>query len=115
MVWDTSGVCTVPVSPTTIDTLKWDNCFTNSLQDTDAVNNLSVFPNPATDNVAVRLGKAEKEFTIELVTLKGKTLLLQKGRHAQNKSIDISNISVGLYFLKVQALTWWGIQMLEKR
>lgn len=72
------------------------NCSTgvNEIKKDDFV---KIFPNPATDNITIKLPK-EMEFSeINLVNLFGKTIL-----QTQSKNIDVRGIQNGIYFLKIK-------------
>jgi Secretion system C-terminal sorting domain len=63
-----------------------------------------VYPNPATEELNIKLNKAlEKDATIELYSIEGKLVysyMLLK--HTESMNIDVSNISTGLYFLRIR-------------
>lgn len=74
----------------------------------EAISNLSVFPNPATDVVTIHFNlAANSESFIELMDLKGSRILLleqeQLNQGAVQKELNVSAIPAGSYILKVHA------------
>lgn len=64
-----------------------------------AKNEFSVYPNPATNNIAVNLGSRQSA-AYEIVSISGATML--KGELASNNNrIDITDLKKGVYFLSV--------------
>lgn len=60
----------------------------------------SIHPNPATDNVTVRLSETNKKTAhYNIVDIQGK--LIQSGKTAGNQDIDIHSLSPGIYFIKL--------------
>lgn len=65
-----------------------------------AVNTFKVFPNPAADIFTVS-SENEAIQSIALYDITGKQLLLEADVNAQNKELDISHLSQGLYMVSV--------------
>lgn len=63
----------------------------------EAISDIEIYPNPAFEKLFVRNIKNTQDFTISDIT--GKVLL--HGRVKENESVNISNLSSGLYFIKV--------------
>jgi hypothetical protein len=65
--------------------------------------NVSVFPNPASDKLFIKLDKNVKGvFNAALLTLDGKTILSkQLNTNTETNIIDLSTISSGVYFVTV--------------
>ncbi len=65
---------------------------------------LNVFPNPANDNITVELQtKSTQSINIELMTITGE-IIISESSEASGKftrSIDISKLAQGIYFLKI--------------
>jgi hypothetical protein len=63
--------------------------------------NLSVFPNPATDNVTINIGNTVSGTkTIELYDITGK-LVLARSTDTNTAQVDLTSVSKGTYFVKV--------------
>jgi trimeric autotransporter adhesin len=62
---------------------------------------VSIFPNPANTLVTIRSEKSNSEFTtVEITDVFGKQLIFQPG-NASEKTIDISALQNGIYFIRV--------------
>jgi len=68
----------------------------NELQLTETI---SIFPNPATDNVKVNLPKNMEEASVNVFNVLGKKVITQK-INATNNKIKISHLNSGVYLLK---------------
>ena len=70
---------------------------------------LSVFPNPADDNVNIRYNALESgDFILKLVDVAGKTLIQQNKHFEKGENIlelKTSTIATGLYFVKLRSET----------
>lgn len=64
----------------------------------NADNNILVYPNPANDLLTIQVNSSTKNFTVEIFNLIGKQIF----KSSNNKSIDVSSFSQGLYFIKVK-------------
>jgi hypothetical protein len=74
-------------------------------QEQPELQNCTVFPNPASGQVFIQLSSAsETDLTVELVSIDGEVQLSQKFETIEGmnkKSIDISGLQSGVYFLRV--------------
>jgi hypothetical protein len=67
-------------------------------------NELIIFPNPASDNLQVSLTNLKGEAAVEVCDQLGKKVLSQKMNFSagmNNFSIDIKNLSKGIYYLRI--------------
>ncbi|MEI7499518.1 MAG: glycoside hydrolase family 3 C-terminal domain-containing protein [Bacteroidota bacterium] len=72
----------------------------NSISDEGKLNNIVIFPNPASDNITVSLPEVEK-CVISIFNLEGK--LIQRGSYEdKNININIKFLNTGLYFLRME-------------
>ena len=71
---------------------------------------LSVYPNPAKDNITVEISGVTGENNLGIVNAEGQELIRQKITD-HNTVIDISNLPSGIYFLKI---TGEGMVQVEK-
>ena len=62
---------------------------------------ISVFPNPAKDNITVQILKVEKKCLLEIWSTNG-TKISEHILSNQSSIIDISSLSKGIYFLKIK-------------
>ena len=62
--------------------------------------NVKIYPNPAKENITIDLGEAENA-TIRLVDILGKEILLKSGQSGQ-VSLNLSNLSSGVYFAEIK-------------
>lgn len=87
-----------PSAPATVTTLI-SNCATG-ISSNSTSSAVSVYPNPAHDNVFVSLG--ENSSTISVVDVIGQTVVgEQKMNNAQIQNMDIANLANGIYFVKI--------------
>lgn len=61
--------------------------------------NFSIYPNPATSNINIKSSSAITQ--LEIYNVLGKRVLLKK-YNAQNLSVDVSNLSKGVYIVKAK-------------
>ncbi len=69
-------------------------------------NTAQIFPNPVKNNLNILLNNLENkdDFLIEIMDSSNKTVLKNKVKYSNNKSItsiDISNLNIGIYFVKI--------------
>jgi endo-1,4-beta-D-glucanase Y len=64
-------------------------------------NQVTVFPNPANTSVTIRAQQAGSEFNaVELLDIYGKQITIQTGNTSE-RSIDISILQTGIYFIRI--------------
>ncbi len=63
---------------------------------------VSIFPNPSGGIVNIDFGITEKKSTIQLIDLPGKLLFEEVIENASKTQLDVSKLSGGIYFLKVE-------------
>ena len=72
--------------------------------------NISVFPNPATDNLII---EAPQNATIELLNIEGQ-LIKTIAAKENITNIDISGFSKGMYFVKIKDEKWIAVKKFVK-
>ncbi len=72
---------------------------------------VSIFPNPATDQVQIQLETTTSDFEVALTNLTGERMLLLKNE----RMIDVSNLAAGVYFIKISTADHAVIQKLVKQ
>jgi hypothetical protein len=72
---------------------------------------VSIFPNPATDQVNIVLATTTADFEVELTNITGERMLLLKNEN----SISISHLAAGVYFIKISTADHAVIQKLVKQ
>lgn len=105
LVWDTSSNCVQPANQITMDTLHWNNCGPNAVEDIGLSNTISVYPNPIGNFINI---KSESNISLpvilKLYNTNGQVLMHKPNytlRKSQTEEIDVSNLSKGLYFLEI--------------
>lgn len=74
-----------------------------SIEESQMINAISVFPNPAKDYINIDFGRlANEEFSIEIFTSTGKLVKSISKTTTNNLKIDTKNIVNGVYFLKLK-------------
>jgi hypothetical protein len=78
--------------------MKYDSVFVgiNELQEPG----LSVYPNPATDNITIETSGTSKEICLEIVTIGGQELIKRQIAGLKTQ-IDVSNLPRGVYFVRI--------------
>ena len=78
----------------------YKNDFTNSIGEYSGPTRLTVYPNPATDQLVVDLSSLRSaELTVELVDILGKKLFSKKIRSISNYQMNTSDLAPGHYTL----------------
>jgi hypothetical protein len=62
--------------------------------------NISIYPNPATDNIYIRANDSEKFSKVQLLDLNGKVIVEINEENSFQK-IDTKNLPSGLYIIRV--------------
>ena len=73
------------------------NCLTTGINNTLNSENVIVFPNPAQNRLSIKLPEDVKHFQIIMNSTLGQTVL-----ESQSKSIDLSGVPNGIYFLDIK-------------
>jgi hypothetical protein len=61
---------------------------------------LKVYPNPAKKNITIEIPEAQVENSLAIYNLKGQELIKQESKDSKSQ-IDISNLTNGIYFVKL--------------
>lgn len=71
----------------------------------------NVYPNPADNQLSVSLDQAKGDVVIEVLNMKGQTMMhLSEKQSIISHSLDISNLSKGVYFLKITSNGHYGVR-----
>ncbi len=71
------------------------------IKEIELENVIKIFPNPAKDKLSIEFNSVENNFDLHLLNMLGQTVYSIK--NVQNKhEIDLSNLSTGIYYLKMQ-------------
>jgi hypothetical protein len=84
---------------TYFDTLVY-NCLTSIHETENPENNLEIFPNPATDQIIVKVPLSTSEEIISIYNIQGQSLLQQIIQQDKTE-IDFSNFDKGVYIVRV--------------
>jgi hypothetical protein len=67
-----------------------------------STSNISIFPNPATDNLTIiNTAKTTDKMIVSIVDMNGK-LMFKKENAVSDLSIDVSTLSIGIYMAKIE-------------
>ncbi|MCB0397986.1 MAG: T9SS type A sorting domain-containing protein, partial [Flavobacteriales bacterium] len=83
------------------------NIITNVSETDEPTENITVFPNPATDQIFIQLGKGQNwdQSTVSVFTISGKKVFQQKICQQGNLlQMDIRNLEKGTYLLQVTGM-----------
>lgn len=97
--WDTVSACPYPNIPMDLDTLIWNNCSALSVQQELSNDQLKIYPIPSKGILQMEQEANIKILRIQLYNAEGKIV---KEFGANEKVLDISYLSMGTYFLKVE-------------
>lgn len=76
-------------------------CVTTGVNEiTNSANNILVYPNPANDLLTIQINPVTEIFTTEIFNTLGEQVF----KSANNKSIDVSAFSQGMYFINVRQI-----------
>ncbi|MGC6432191.1 MAG: Ig-like domain-containing protein [Jejuia sp.] len=64
----------------------------------NTVNNIKVYPNPVKEGI-IHISNLSKELDYQIINVQGKTL--KSGRISKSKTIDVSELNTGLYFIRM--------------
>jgi hypothetical protein len=100
----------------TVDTLKTEKKYVNSVKSIEGSLDVTVYPNPANDRLFVSFDNAKNESTsLQLFNLQGKEFAvdynnadLRNGR----AELNLQSLSKGMYFLSIQIGDKKGVQKL---
>lgn len=105
-VFDKAGnKTTVNVKVTLVDKI-----LSTQIQNLNSL--ISVYPNPIQNRIFIKNDSKIEILKIEIFTVNGKRVLIEKGSAA---FIDVSNLSIGLYFLKIESSMGILIKKLLKK
>ncbi len=76
-------------------------CMSLSL-DEESVNAITFSPNPASDYVSIDFGLSTGNYDISITDLTGRVLKSEKVRAAADVKLNISDLNVGMYLLRIQ-------------
>ncbi|MFK5889771.1 MAG: T9SS type A sorting domain-containing protein [Flavobacteriaceae bacterium] len=84
-----------------------------------AVNNarllqFSMYPNPSDNYVTLQLPSGTNKANVKIFDYLGKTLI-QKNLNSSNNNLDVSNLSAGIYFVRIQTDSKVGTKKLVVR
>lgn len=65
-------------------------------------NGLSVYPNPASDMLHIEVDRELDNSAVTILTMEGKRIIVHKAAFENTMSINVSNLSNGVYFLNIE-------------
>lgn len=99
-------------------TAKYSNVKVIKLNGSNAVVNVSIYPNPTTNELKVTIPAnwQNQAVTYEMISLSGVVVKQYVNQHAsQTESIVVSHLQSGNYLLRVRAGGESSVQMLSKK
>ena len=75
---------------------------------------LNIFPNPVSDTFTIQLNQNYHNIEVEILSISGKLIRKIKSKNSARQNIDITDLSSGMYFLKVKADSYFSIQKVIK-
>ena len=76
--------------------------------------NLSVFPNPVSGTFTIQLNQSYKNVEVEVLSISGKLIKKIISKNSERQRIDISELSAGMYLLRVKADSNFSIEKVLK-
>lgn len=86
----------------TINPINNDACLFASINDSQQLDNISVFPNPFTNQLVVDF-KANKVSTLCLSDIQGRIVICKNVSNQKEFTFDTSSLESGIYFLKISS------------
>ena len=81
-----------------------EDCSTTNIRYLDLNNHIDIYPNPAKDYIHVIINKSQtKNQTVIISDITGKISQVTDIRQNTNFTIDVSNLTSGVYFIKIGA------------
>jgi len=82
---------------------KTDGVITASATPQKPAFEMSISPNPATDQLSLNFGSQVEKAAITILDLQGRSVISKSVANTQLETLDISSLSEGIYFVKVTA------------
>jgi len=70
---------------------------------------VKIYPNPSTGNLQLKFNSEIKSGTISVIDISGKLILEKQFNHSSTLNVDLTSLSKGIYFLKINSVD--GIQI----
>ncbi|MFT4536659.1 MAG: hypothetical protein ACI9P5_004035 [Saprospiraceae bacterium] len=81
-------------------------CMTTSLDDIKVVENINIFPNPATDFITIKIENGNSEnIKTQLHALDGTAIAIENS-DGDNLTMDVSGLNAGIYLLEISQNTY---------
>jgi hypothetical protein len=95
-------LCTssIPFSTTTIPYLQ--GCITANVNEINETTAFSIYPNPANNNLTIILKNIQEEITVCITDMFGKNIKSFTSNNKSEFTVDVSNLSSGIYNIVVQ-------------
>jgi hypothetical protein len=78
-----------------------EDCQYIAVDYVNSINNVSVYPNPATKNITLNFGKFYQEVNIEVVNLRGQIVLNKTLENNSSTTLELEG-AAGVYFVRIQ-------------
>ncbi|OFY87233.1 MAG: hypothetical protein A3F72_17180 [Bacteroidetes bacterium RIFCSPLOWO2_12_FULL_35_15] len=107
-------------SPADFDTffashsLAHKTCLSGITEET-LTNSISVFPNPAIDNVIIETSNNEKVNTLKVYDVLGKLLINKKADGSERMELKVSQLDKGIYYMEITTQTGMVIKKFNKQ
>jgi PKD repeat protein len=76
--------------------------LTTSMNDISATG-FTVYPNPAADVISLQLANTVQDATIEILDVSGKKMMSHSSHSGKQMTVDVSSLSQGVYFIRMNA------------
>lgn len=67
-----------------------------------STNGLTIYPNPASDMLKIEVDRELDNSAVPILTMEGKRIIVHKAAFENTMSINVSNLSNGVYFLNIE-------------
>lgn len=92
-----------------------ENVTITSLDESEMLASISIFPNPAVNIINVQFAKAEEKCTIELYSVEGKLVYTRSLFSETLSTIDMTDYSTGSYILKIKGNSTKSYQIIKSK
>ena len=97
-----------------VDTSACENVTTTEVNANDKLTGVNIYPNPTSNNLTIELGVLSTEVNLTLTSVEGKIVYQETNMTTSKVSVDMSNNSKGIYFLRVEANNQYKVYKVVK-
>ncbi len=86
----------------------------SGITEENLANSISVFPNPAVDNIIIETANSEKVNSVKVYDVLGKLLMEEKANDVERMELNISTLEKGVYYMELTTQTGKAVKKFNK-